>query len=118
MKTSDAALRLAALGHEKRLAVFRLLVQVGPEGLSAGVIGEQLGLAPATLSFHLAHLSRVGLIVGRQESRFIYYAADYTEMDALLAFLTQNCCNGGSCLPKTMAANTSVKRRRSASKDT
>lgn len=116
MKTIDAASRLAALGHEKRLAVFRLLVQAGPEGLSAGVIGEQLALAPATLSFHLAHLSRVGLIVGRQESRFIYYAADYTEMDALLAFLTQNCCNGGSCLPKTVAANTTAKRRRSASK--
>ena len=118
METKDAASRLAALGHEKRLAVFRLLVQAGPEGLSAGVIGEQLALAPATLSFHLAHLSRVGLIVGRQESRFIFYVADYTEMDALLAFLAQNCCNGGSCLPKTLAASATAKRRRPASKDT
>ena len=116
MKPKDAASRLAALGHEKRLSAFRLLVQAGPEGLSAGVIGEQLSLAPATLSFHLAHLSRVGLITGRQESRFIYYAADYTEMDDLLAFLTQNCCNGGSCLPKTTAVNTTAKRRRSTAK--
>ncbi|MDD5175094.1 MAG: metalloregulator ArsR/SmtB family transcription factor [Sterolibacterium sp.] len=116
MKTKDATSRLAALGHEKRLSVFRLLVQAGPQGLSAGVIGEELALAPATLSFHLAHLSRVGLIAGRQESRFIYYAADYTEMDDLLAFLTQNCCNGGSCLPKTMAANSTAKRRRASTK--
>lgn len=118
MKTKDAAARLAALGHEKRLAIFRLLVQAGPAGLSAGVIGEQLALAPATLSFHLAHLSRVGLIVGRQESRFIFYATNYAEMDDLLGFLTQNCCNGGSCLPKSMAANTTAKRRRSSTKIT
>jgi len=116
METIDAASRLAALGHEKRLGIFRLLVQAGPQGLSAGVIGEQLALAPATLSFHLAHLSRVGLIAGRQESRFIYYAADYAAMDDLLAFLTRKCCNGGSCLPKTMAANTIAKRRRSSAK--
>ncbi len=116
MKTKDAASRLAALGHEKRLAVFRLLVEAGPEGLSAGVIGERLGLAPATLSFHLAHLSRVELITGRQESRFIFYATNYAEMDDLLGFLTQNCCNGGSCLPKTLAANTPAKRRRSSTK--
>jgi len=117
METKGAASRLAALGHEKRLAVFRLLVQAGPEGLSAGVIGEQLGLAAATLSFHLAQLSRVGLIVGRQESRFIFYATNYAEMDDLLGFLTQNCCNGGSCLPKTMAANTTAKRRRSSARN-
>ena len=116
MKTKDAASRLAALGHEKRLAVFRLLVEAGPEGLSAGVIGERLGLAPATLSFHLAHLSRVGLITGRQESRFIFYATNYAEMDDLLGFRTQNCCTGGSCLPKTLAANTPAKRRRSSTK--
>ena len=75
-------------------------------------------MAPATLSFHLAQLSRVGLIVGRQASRFIYYAADYKQMDELLAFLTRNCCNGGNCLPKTMAANTTAKRRRSTAKST
>lgn len=111
MKIKEAALRLAALGHEKRLGIYRLLVQAGPDGLSAGAVGEQLALAPATLSFHLAHLSRVGLIAGRQESRFIYYAADYAGMDDLLAFLTQNCCNGGNCLPKTTQVSTTTKRR-------
>jgi len=102
---------LAALGHETRLAIFRLLVQAGPEGVNAGAIGEKLDLAPATLSFHLAHLSRVGLITGRQESRFIYYAADYAAMDDLIAYLTDNCCSGGACLPKTAAVGTTRKRR-------
>lgn len=111
MKISNAIDCLAALGHATRLAIFRLLVVAGPEGLSAGVIGEKLDLAPATLSFHLAHLTRVGLITARQESRFIYYAADYTSMDDLIAYLTDNCCNGGSCLPKTTASATRTRRR-------
>jgi DNA-binding transcriptional ArsR family regulator len=112
METLSAAELLAALGHESRLAVFRLLVEAGPAGINASAIGEQLGLAPATLSFHLAHLSRVGLIKGRQESRFIYYAADYGAMDDLIAFLTANCCQGkGRCLPKTAVADTTEKRR-------
>ena len=71
MEITTASDRLAALGHETRLAIFRLLVQAGEEGVSAGVIGEELAIPPPTLSFHLAHLSRVGLIKGRQESRFI-----------------------------------------------
>lgn len=101
MKMTHAAERLAALGHATRLAIFRLLVQAGPEGISAGVIGERLAIAPATLSFHLAHLNRVGLVSSRQESRFIFYAADFTTMDGLIAFLTDNCCNGKACLPMT-----------------
>lgn len=112
----NAADRLAALGHETRLAVFRLLVQAGPEGLSAGVIGEQLGLAPATLSFHIAHLNRVGLISARQDGRFIFYATDFAAMDDLIAFLTDNCCNGASCLPRTAAVDTHAKRRRTSSR--
>lgn len=104
MEIATASERLAALGHETRLAIFRLLVQAGSGGVSAGAIGEQLGIAPATLSFHLAHLSRVGLIKARQESRFIYYAADYSTMDELLAYLTANCCQGVECMPKTAAA--------------
>lgn len=104
METLNAAELLAALGHESRLAVFRLLVEAGSEGMNASAIGERLGLAPATLSFHLAHLSRVGLIRGKQESRFIFYSADYGAMDDLLAFLTRNCCQGKACLPKTTAA--------------
>ena len=103
MEITTASERLAALGHETRLAIFRLLVQAGPEGVNAGLIGEKLEIPPPTLSFHLAHLSRVGLIKGRQESRFIYYVADYGTMDELLAYLTQNCCQGGQCLPKTTA---------------
>ena len=103
METLNAADLLAALGHESRLAVFRLLVEAGAEGLNASAIGEKVGLAAPTLSFHLAHLSRVGLIKGRQEKRFIFYSANYPQMDELLSFLTRNCCQGGSCLPRTAA---------------
>lgn len=103
METIYASEILAALGHESRLSIFRLLVEAGIEGVNAGVISEQLGLAPATLSFHLAHLSRVGLIRGKRESRYINYSADYSKMDELIAFLTNNCCHGVSCLPKTAA---------------
>jgi DNA-binding transcriptional ArsR family regulator len=103
MEITTASERLAALGHETRLAIFRLLVQAGSDGVSAGAIGEQLDIPPPTLSFHLAHLSRVDRIKGRQESRFIYYAADYAAMDELLAYLTENCCQGSACLPKTSA---------------
>lgn len=99
METLVAAERLAALGHEYRLAIFRLLVQAGPAGLHASAIGEALGLAPNTLSFHLAHLSRVGLIDGQRESRFILYKAHFSAMGELLAFLTDNCCQGEPCLP-------------------
>lgn len=111
METLNAAELLAALGHESRLAIFRLLVQAGPEGINASAIGEQLAIQPATLSFHLAHLSRVGLIRGERESRFIHYSVDFGTMDELLAFLTDNCCQGQPCLPKTAASNTIEKRR-------
>jgi DNA-binding transcriptional ArsR family regulator len=97
MEISSAAKQLAALGHEKRLALFRRLVEAGPNGLSAGAIAEQQGLAAATLSFHLAHLARVGLITARQEGRFIYYAADFAAMNGLIGYLTDNCCQGESC---------------------
>lgn len=103
MEITTASERLAALGHETRLAIFRLLVQAGTEGVNAGLIGEKLEIPAPTLSFHLAHLSRVGLIKGRQESRFIYYVADYGTMDELLAYLTKNCCQGSQCLPRTAA---------------
>lgn len=103
METTDAAEQLAALGHATRLAVFRLLVRAGPEGLSAGLIAGRLRLAPATLSFHLAGLTRAGLLRSRQESRFIRYAVDFAAMDGLLAFLAEDCCQGMACLPKTAA---------------
>ncbi len=111
METLHAAEFLAALGHESRLAIFRLLIEAGPQGMNASAIGEHLDLAPATLSFHLAHLSRVGLIRGQRESRFIRYSADYATMDELIAFLTHNCCQGEACLPKTAACQPTVKRR-------
>ncbi len=105
METLAAADLLAALGHESRLAIFRLLVEAGAEGLNASAIGERIGLAAPTLSFHLAHLSRVGLIKGRQEKRYIFYSANYPQMDELLSFLSANCCQGKACLPKTAAAS-------------
>lgn len=111
METLHAAEILAALGHESRLAIFRLLVEAGPEGVNASAIGEQLGIPNATLSFHLSHLSRVGLITGERESRFIRYSAEYETMDELIAFLTHNCCQGKACLPQAAACDTVAKRR-------
>ncbi len=105
METLDAAELLSALGHESRLAIFRLLVEAGSAGMNASAIGEKLGLPAPTLSFHLAHLSRVGLISGRHDKRYIFYSANFPQMDELLAFLTSNCCDGNACLPKTAAAS-------------
>ena len=96
MKAVDA---LGALAHGSRLAIFRLLVQAGPGGLSAGVIGEKLELPPATLSFHLAHLARSGLASSRQDGRFVIYSVDFRNMNGLVEFLTENCCGGKSCAP-------------------
>ncbi len=99
MELSSATELLAALGHESRLAIFRLLVEAGPDGVNASAIGEQLDIPAPTLSFHLAHLSRVGLIRGERASRFIRYSAAYGTMESLLDFLTHNCCQGKPCLP-------------------
>lgn len=90
---------LSALANEHRLAVFRLLVQAGPEGAAAGEIADALELPASSLSFHLAHLTRAGLITQRRESRSLIYAADFATMNALLGFLTENCCGGRSCAP-------------------
>ena len=97
MNASIAVSRLYALAQENRLAVFRLLVQQGPEGLCAGDIAAKLKLAPATLSFHLKELANAGLVKARQESRFIYYAPDFKAMNGLLDYLTHNCCGGQPC---------------------
>jgi ArsR family transcriptional regulator, arsenate/arsenite/antimonite-responsive transcriptional repressor len=100
MEMSGAIDALAALAHETRLGVYRLLVEAGPEGLSAGRIGEELELPAATLSFHLAHLARAGLARSRQDGRFVIYAADFENMNALVGYLTENCCGRGrSCAP-------------------
>jgi DNA-binding transcriptional ArsR family regulator len=97
METKQALLALSALAQETRLAIYRLLVQAGPEGMAAGAIGEKLDLPPATLSFHLAGLTRAGLAKSRQEGRFVIYSADYAAMNALVGFLTENCCQGAAC---------------------
>jgi ArsR family transcriptional regulator len=97
MKKSSALSALAGLAQESRLDVFRQLVEQGPEGLAAGEIAEKLGLPNATLSFHLKELSHAGLVVPRQEGRFIYYSANFTTMNALVGYLTENCCRGATC---------------------
>ena len=94
MDTKTAVTVLAALAQDKRLSIFRMLVEVGPEGVPAGQIGEDLDVPPATLSFHLKELARAGLVSPRQDGRFIYYSADFECMAALMTFLTQNCCQG------------------------
>jgi DNA-binding transcriptional ArsR family regulator len=104
MEMMHAVDALAALAHETRLKIFRLLVAAGPQGLPAGRIGEELDLPGATLSFHLAHLARTGLVGSRQEGRFVIYSADFRAMNALVAYLTENCCGGGrACAPAAPA---------------
>ena len=94
MEIKSAVTALTALAQETRLSVFRLLIERGPEGLPAGAVAEKLDVPPATLSFHLKELSRAGLVTSRQESRFVYYSANFEQMAALMTFLTQNCCRG------------------------
>jgi DNA-binding transcriptional ArsR family regulator len=106
METKQAIQALSALAQESRLAIFRLLVQAGPAGLAAGAIGEELDLPPATLSFHLAGLTRAGLAQSRQEGRFVIYTADYAAMNALVGFLTENCCGGAACAPAAFEPET------------
>ena len=88
---------LSALAQTHRLGAFRALVQAGPAGLAAGTLAESVGLAPSALSFHLAHLSRAGLISCRRDGRRLIYAADFAAMNALVGYLTENCCGGASC---------------------
>lgn len=97
MKNADAVVLLSALSQETRLAVFRLLVQQGPDGLPAGQIADRLDISPATLSFHLKELTNAGLTLSRQDGRFVIYSANYKAMDRLLSFLTENCCAGTPC---------------------
>ena len=94
MNACDCVAALAALAHEHRLRVFRLLVRNGPEGLSAGDIATHLALPPSSLSFHLGHLERTGLIRSRRQRRRIIYAADLDAMGELLSYLTEDCCGG------------------------
>ena len=110
MDKSQAIAALGALAQETRLDIFRLLVAAGPDGVSAGQIGERLGLPSPTLSFHLKELKQAGLLSFRREGRSLIYAAEYAAMNGLLAYLTENCCRGDpsacgitACGPSTSA---------------
>lgn len=99
MEEKEAVAALSALAQVTRLAVFRVLVQAGPEGATVGRIGDLLQVPPPTLSFHLKELVHAGLVENRQEGRFVRCSANFERMNALLAFLTENCCqeSGASC---------------------
>jgi DNA-binding transcriptional ArsR family regulator len=100
MKTPEVISALSALAHMHRLAVYRLLVERGPGGLAAGVIAERVGLVPSSLTFHVQALQRAGLISARRVSRQVFYAVDFGVMDALVGYLTENCCGqGAACGP-------------------
>ena len=123
METKSALAALAALAQDTRLAVFRLLVEHAPEGLPAGQIAGQLGVPPASLSFHLKELTRAGLIDPLQDGRFVWYSANLDAMNGLVGYLTENCCRASAvcdsrCAPKpkpiVAVKAPPPKRRRSA----
>lgn len=97
LTNASAIAALAALAQESRLAVFRLLVQAGPQGMAATKIAEALAIAPSSLSFHLKELAHANLVTASKTGRSIIYAANYAGMNGLLAFLTENCCAGAPC---------------------
>jgi DNA-binding transcriptional ArsR family regulator len=111
MKTPQAVKALAALAQDTRLAIYRMLVQQRPEGLSAGTIAERLDLPGATLSFHLKELANAGMVESRQDGRFVFYSANYEQMNGLLGYLTENCCQGESCATEC-APTPQLKRKR------
>lgn len=104
----EAVNALAAIGHESRLVVYRLLVQAGPAGLAAGEIAQKAGMAPSSLSFHLKELVHAGLLTFRQEGRFVIYAAQFETMADLLNYLTENCCDGEPCSPTRAAESNNL----------
>jgi DNA-binding transcriptional ArsR family regulator len=113
---TDAIGALGALAHETRLAIHRMLVEAGPNGLAAGVIAERLGIPPSSLTFHLQQLLRSGLATQRRASRQLIYAVDFSTMNGLLGYLTENCCGRGaeasqSCNPAIPAKIGRTRRR-------
>jgi DNA-binding transcriptional ArsR family regulator len=104
METNNAVIALSALAQATRLAVFRTLVQAGPSGLAAGKISELTGIPPSSLSFHLKELSHAKLATSKQDGRFVIYTAEFETMNALLGFLTENCCGGNPCSPVSTPA--------------
>lgn len=118
METKHAVEALGALAHEYRLQIYRHLVEQGPDGLAAGAIGEAVGLAPSSLTFHLQNLQRAGLIVQRRESRSLIYSVDFDVMNGLVGYLTENCCarSGEACATacKPVATSKTAKRKKVA----
>jgi DNA-binding transcriptional ArsR family regulator len=108
MDNAEALLALNGLANAHRLAIYRLLVQAGPEGVSAGAIAGRLGTPPSSLSFHLSHLVRTGLVRQRRDSRSLIYSADFERMNGLVGFLTENCCGGRPCAPTADLAGASA----------
>jgi ArsR family transcriptional regulator, arsenate/arsenite/antimonite-responsive transcriptional repressor len=108
METSDAVAALAALAQDNRLDIFRLLVQAGPDGMAAGHVAETLDLAPNTLTFHFDRLRVAGLVTVRRDGRSMIYAARFEAMNGLVAFLTENCCQGAQekCAPAAVCKPT------------
>jgi DNA-binding transcriptional ArsR family regulator len=113
MKNNDAVAALAALAQDSRLDVFRLLVQAGPEGLPAGSVAAKVKLAPSALTFHFDRLRDAGLVTVRREGRSMIYAARFEAMNALVAFLTENCCQGAvdQCAPATCKPSRTKRER-------
>lgn len=113
MDSSQAVQALGALAHETRLAIYRMLVEQGPDGLPAGIIAERLALPPSSLTFHVQHLHRAGLLTQRRVSRQLIYAADFGSMNGLVGFLTENCCGQGlaACLPQAPASASCTPRK-------
>jgi DNA-binding transcriptional ArsR family regulator len=115
MQTAKVISALSALAHECRLAIYRLLVEQGAEGLPAGAIGEKVGLLPSSLTFHLQALHRAGLIKQVRASRQLIYSADYPAMNELVGYLTDNCCAAsGVCAPQCKPAPAKPAKRRHA----
>lgn len=104
MNASEAVNALGALSQEHRLSIFRLLVQAGKDGMAAGAIADALGVPNSSLSFHLAHLTRAGLIAQERQSRSLIYRADYRTMNALVGYLMENCCGAAGCAPDPACA--------------
>ena len=111
MEPESALAALGALAQEHRLALFRLLVQAGEDGMAAGAIAEALGVPNSSLSFHLAHLTRAGLIRQERRSRSLIYRADYAAMNDLVGYLMENCCGGAACTPAPLCIPQSQQRK-------
>lgn len=112
MQANAAIEALGALAQEHRLALFRLLVQAGEKGMPAGAIADALGVPNSSLSFHLAQLTRAGLIRQERQHRSLIYRADYPAMNALVAYLMENCCAGAGC-GSDVACETPAQERKS-----